>query len=532
MSSVSEINPDVENLNAKRSKRVLSLALAAIIAGTGILTSCSKGEVEGISPEKLSSKVLSTEATLTDGVDLRIDFGGTPPSNYNAASLAVSSPVALKDFNTGIDTEVKLATVAAFKGSYTNSTTYPVELGIPQTAAADLFYGSNTASVLEISGLTSNSTYDLSFFASRMNFSGSLETQYKVIGATTQTVLIEPTNNTTQIASLQAIAPDDAGKIRIEVTKGAKNTASSNFWLNTLIIKETPFNYSYVVKTVAELKTAASKAKSGEIIYVDDNAEIDMTGQGFIKIPAGVTLMSGRGKKGILGGMIYTTNVSHGNLLQANGAGVKIIGLRVRGASTTTARSSSSYCRGIYSIFSDLEVANCEIFGWNHAGIYLTGGASNVQIHDNYIHHNQQSGLGYGISIDKAYAVITNNYFDYNRHGIAGSGIAGSGYEAAFNTVMPNATEHSFDMHGNGGDGAQYTAGDYVNIHDNTFYMGAYKAITVRGTPKNGTTISSNKFVHTSQAAALNLYATNNTITGNTYSTALVTVNPGPATAL
>ncbi|MCO4292554.1 right-handed parallel beta-helix repeat-containing protein [Solitalea sp. MAHUQ-68] len=560
MPLVSEIKP-VEKLNLKRSKKALSLALAAIIAGSSILTSCGKEEAESVLPESSLNEELSTgnlaiDATST-GVDVRVDFGGsTAPTNYNLGSMGVSTPVALKDFNKGTVTAVKLATVAAFKGVYTNSNTYPSTLGIPQTAAADLFYGSVTTAAIELSGLTATSNYNLSFFASRMNFSGSLETQYKIIGATTQTVLIEPANNTTKIASINAVKPNASGKIRIEVSKGAKNTTSPNFWLNTLIVQETietivtppttpttppstpttpttpSISYNYLVKTASELKTAISKAKSGEVIYVDDNAQIDLTGQGTVKIPAGVTLMSGRGNNAILGGMIYTTNVSHGIMLQAGGAGVKVIGLRVRGASTSTDRSSSTYCRGIYSTFSNLEVANCEVFGWNHAGVYLSGGATNVKIHDSYFHHNQQSGLGYGISIAQAFAVINNNYFDYNRHAIAGSGIAGSGYEAAYNVVMPNATEHSFDMHGDGGDGAQYTAGDYVNVHDNTFYMKAYKAITVRGTPKNGTTIQNNKFIHTSQSAALNLYATNNTISGNTYSIGMATINPGPSTSL
>ncbi|MCO4294673.1 right-handed parallel beta-helix repeat-containing protein [Solitalea sp. MAHUQ-68] len=555
MSSVSKIKSSIVKLNLKHSKKALSLAMAMIIAGSSILTSCSKEGEEEITPEsatieELSSNVLATEATVS-GVDVRVDFGGkTAPTNYNLGSMAVSSPVALKDFNKGTVTAVKLATVAAFKGVYTNSTTYPSTLGIPQTAAADLCYGATTTAAIELSGLTATSTYNLSFFASRMNFSGSLETQYKIIGATTQTVLIEPANNTTKIASISAVKPNASGKIRIEVSKGAKNTTSPNFWLNTLIVKETAQTvetppttpttpttppvtaYNYLVKTAAELKTAVSKAKSGEVIYVDDNSSINLTGQGTIKIPAGVTLASGRGKNGILGGMVYTTNVSHGIMLQAAGAGVKLTGLRVRGANTSTTRSSSTYCRGIYSTFSNLEVANCEVFGWNHAGVYLSGGATNVKIHDSYFHHNQQSGLGYGISIAQAFALITNNYFDYNRHAIAGSGIAGSGYEAAYNVVMSNAIAHSFDMHGDGGDGAKYRAGDYVNVHDNTFYMKDYRAITVRGTPKNGTTIKNNKFVHTSQSAALNLYATNNTITGNTYSIGVATVNPGPSTKL
>lgn len=306
---------------------------------------------------------------------------------------------------------------------------------------------------------------------------------------------------------------------------------SSNF-NNTLVTEATTVTPTYTVSTYDQLKSALSKANSGQVVYLADNAEINMTGKGALKVPAGVTLTSGRGKTSTtLGGLIYTTNVAHGNMLTAGGSGVKFVGLRVKGANTTTSRTSSAYCRGIYSSFPNLEVDNCEIYGWNHAGVYLADGATNAYIHHSYIHHNQQSGLGYGISMGKATAKIMNNYFDYNRHAIAGSGISGSGYEAAYNTVMPHGTEHSFDMHGYGGDGANYIAGDYVIVHDNLFYMTAYSAITVRGTPREGLNIYNNKFAHKSQIDAMNIYtSTSKRVIGtNSYSIVIsASINPGP----
>ncbi|UKJ07224.1 right-handed parallel beta-helix repeat-containing protein [Solitalea lacus] len=291
-------------------------------------------------------------------------------------------------------------------------------------------------------------------------------------------------------------------------------------------------SYNYLVSTYDQLKSALSKATSGQVVYVADNAEINMTDKGTLTVPAGVTLKSGRGKtSSTLGGLIYTTNIAHGIMLKAGGTGVKFIGLRVRGASTGTS-GSSTYCRGIYSNYSNLEVDNCEIYGWNHAGIYLADGAYNSYIHHSYFHHNQQNGLGYGVSMSKATAKIMYNYFDYNRHAVAGSGIAGSGYEAAYNVVLSHATAHSFDMHGYGGDGSQYVAGDYVKIHDNIFFMTAYRAITVRGTPTQGVYISNNKFAHKSEASALNIFSSSSKVfigTGNTYNTSIATVNPGPS---
>ena len=44
-----------------------------------------------------------------------------------------------------------------------------------------------------------------------------------------------------------------------------------------------------------------------------------------------------------------------------------------------------------------------------------------VRIHHNFIHHNQQDGTdGYGVAVvNRAYALIEKNVFDYNRHAIA-----------------------------------------------------------------------------------------------------------------
>src|SRR5262245_42532446 len=38
--------------------------------------------------------------------------------------------------------------------------------------------------------------------------------------------------------------------------------------------------YNYLVRTASQLKDAAAKAISGQVIYVADNAKINMTGQG------------------------------------------------------------------------------------------------------------------------------------------------------------------------------------------------------------------------------------------------------------
>ncbi|PKL61145.1 MAG: hypothetical protein CVV31_13070, partial [Methanomicrobiales archaeon HGW-Methanomicrobiales-2] len=184
----------------------------------------------------------------------------------------------------------------------------------------------------------------------------------------------------------------------------------------------------FIVDTKSELLSALQSARSGDVIYVEGNANIDMSGSYEVKIPAGVTLASNRGENGAAGGRIYQSSRSEATTFRIGGEHVRISGLRIEGPDKT---SSSPVVAGIISSYRNLEVDNCEISGWGNAAIGLIGtGGSDMKtgayIHHNYIHHNQNAGLGYGISVSNgAVALIEANYFDYCRHGIAGAGNAG-----------------------------------------------------------------------------------------------------------
>src|SRR5690606_6776055 len=124
---------------------------------------------------------------------------------------------------------------------------------------------------------------------------------------------------------------------------------------------------------------------------------------------------------------------------------------------------------GILTTANALEVDNCEIMGWSHAGVVLERG-SNHRVHHNHIHHNRRHGLGYGVVLNQSVALIDHNLFDYCRHHIAGTGRPGSGYEASNSVCLTNANSHLFDMHG-GRDRKDNTtiAGTWMKIHHNTF---------------------------------------------------------------
>lgn len=89
-----------------------------------------------------------------------------------------------------------------------------------------------------------------------------------------------------------------------------------------------------VVANASDLIAALGRAACGDVIYVDDDASIDLAGLGGmsgIEIPAGVTLASGRGVAGSLGALIRTTERTVAPLFVARD-GVRVTGLRIEGA--------------------------------------------------------------------------------------------------------------------------------------------------------------------------------------------------------
>ncbi|WP_292366544.1 CARDB domain-containing protein [Methanoculleus sp. UBA208] len=266
-------------------------------------------------------------------------------------------------------------------------------------------------------------------------------------------------------------------------------------------------NADFIVDTTSELVSALGSAQSGDIIWVEQNANIDMSGR-TTTIRAGVILASNRGENGSPGGRIYQTSAGT-RLFTIGGQNVRITGLRIEGPQKDTSASSTNV--GIYTSYRNLEVDNCEIFGWGNAAIGIAGtGGSDMKtgayIHHNYIHHNQVAGLGYGVCLSSGgVALVEANYFDYCRHAITGAGMAGDGYEARYNICGPNwitTSPHNFDMHGTTS-GSTTIAGDTIKIHHNTFLGTTSQmptCIAIRGVPRDGAYIDHNWFYFTRDA--------------------------------
>ncbi len=249
----------------------------------------------------------------------------------------------------------------------------------------------------------------------------------------------------------------------------------------------------FVVKTKAELLNALKKAKVGQVVFVPDGVEIDLRGERNVRIPGGVTLAGTRGLDGSLGARIFATRKESFHLMQTAGYNVRITGLRFEGPYGGTERVgfSTYFCSLSHS---GAEVDNYEIYNFNVVGLGVAATAINVRIHHNHIHHCTRGGLGYGVSTSSSDVHIIANRFDNCRHHIASGGSPGSGYEAAWNFVGPDAISHHFDMHG-GRDRGDSTdiAGDWMHIHHNTF-QGRQRHVVIRGVPSQGAEIHHNWF--------------------------------------
>lgn len=278
----------------------------------------------------------------------------------------------------------------------------------------------------------------------------------------------------------------------------------------------------HTARTLDQLLAALAKVRKGEVVFIPGTAEIDCTERVHIErlvleVPAGVTLASDRGRGGSPGAIVLSDTFATRPLIRALGPGVRVTGLRVRGPdpkrrmehhrrSFADGRGREYYYKfpvsdGIETEHDGLEVDNCEISAFSHAGVYLRKGKDH-HIHHNFIHHCQYNGLGYGVCHDTAFSLIELNLFDWNRHSIAGTGRPGSGYEARNNVELGTSLSHCFDMHGgrDRGDGTNI-AGTWLKVHHNTF-RAPQTPLVIRGLPSEGADVHHNWFTrHTTRSA-------------------------------
>jgi hypothetical protein len=273
-----------------------------------------------------------------------------------------------------------------------------------------------------------------------------------------------------------------------------------------------------VVATRTQLIAALQAAQAGAVVYVHDNASIDVSGLS-LELRAGVTLASGRGRNGSLGGLLYSNHRAYQSTFLVRGTGVRITGLRLRGPDTgiEPGDCGDNDATGIevaadtWSIWF-VRVDNNELWGWPNSAVG-TRNVWGVQVTHSHIHHNRRQvrrsgcrayGLGYGVCVSTSgHALIEANLFDHNRHDIACDGAPGTAYEARYNLILPGGVQHSFDVHG-GADRRDGTdiAGTLFWVHHNTFLQSDKPAFRIRGVPIAEARVWGNEFRHGSAGDA------------------------------
>ena len=271
----------------------------------------------------------------------------------------------------------------------------------------------------------------------------------------------------------------------------------------------------YTVRDLDGLLDALKKAQPGQVVFIPGETEIDMTARIYIEhivleVPKGVTLAGERGHSGSKGAILTSDALHTPVMIRVAGPDVRIAGLRIRGPNPK--RYLDHHRRsfgpggggheyhykfpasdGITTEQPRLEVDNCEISAFAHAGIDLVKGEGH-HVHHNFIHHCQYNGLGYGVCHDRASSLIEYNLFDWNRHSIAGTGRPGCGYVARNNVQLGDSLSHCFDMHGGRDrrDGTEI-AGTSIEIYSNTF-LAPETPVVIRGIPQEKCGIYHNWF--------------------------------------
>jgi hypothetical protein len=267
-----------------------------------------------------------------------------------------------------------------------------------------------------------------------------------------------------------------------------------------------------------------------------------------LPLKSGVQLVGERGPLGSRPTLRVSDMSTKHSLLQVTGFGVLVEGLRFRGPKPAADHAKRAPYVDAIEVVEDAEqklgrnvlIRDNEFEQWTGGGVSLIGAhgsvlmkdwdpawkhlerkdAGLVRIEGNYFHHNTMDGGGYGVVVGGgAYGTIIGNVFDTNRHAVAATGKAYSGYVARFNYVMQGGVmqgrywNQHFDVHGTANDGYGGYAGEYFEIALNTIrgaqgYYGGFKtrpAFMLRGRPAQGAYFAGNVAVHDNLDAAVSL---------------------------
>ena len=445
------------------------LVKAGVVVGT-----INAGTSIGTSGKGSYSWLMGTGGMTGSDFKVRVESLSQPAINdlSNTIFSITSSPTSTTTSTTTPSSITPSITVTAPNGGETwqRNTSHTVSwnyTGNPGSTVKIALVKAGTE-VGTIIGSTSIGSSGTGSYTWPISSTGSTGSDYKVSVQSISQPAVKDTGNTFFTLTPATTSTTTPSSIQVEPSK-AMYGADANPTGNpvgggagyTRIISQTDPRVKYVVSTRDQLFTALKNVKSGEVIFVPGNANIDLTGTYATVIPGGVTLAGDRGSDGSLGGRIFRNRVANENeyakipTFVIGGDNVRITGLRIQGQDTIQDQLFEDVGSEVKSAIkatgrSGLEVDNCELWGWSHAAVMLENCKLSF-VHHNYIHHCQARGYGYGVALEGGTALIEANKFDYTRHAIMGEGLPSEGYEARYNLHLGHGEAiggHHFDVHG------------------------------------------------------------------------------------
>lgn len=334
------------------------------------------------------------------------------------------------------------------------------------------------------------------------------------------------------LTSVASFEPAPGRPMRNPQARGAANPAAAN---SATASNATTGGASTGTTTVAPDSTAASARREGEFAGNLNELEVESpTRIGSARTPRSLGPVLRYGKHRADSPAFFENRCFAGVLNE----GMRISGFRMLGP--TFDHQGSDEVGILITRCADVEISNMEIAGWGGAAITINDhrdeesgfgdrilGPQQVKIYGNFLHHNQHptdcniggnllSGVGladchaggYGVTVGHgAWAQITENVFDFNRHSIATPGDVG-GYRAERNLVLKgggyhggsvNSYTHQFDVHGTGCAWSSDLCGDAGRqfwYYRNAFQYSKDYAIKIRGKPELAAFIDDNVFPH------------------------------------
>lgn len=163
-----------------------------------------------------------------------IDFGsGTneTATSWNDMTNNVNGNIYNLMNSNSEETGIGISITDGFEGINETGTASPDSgLNYPASATSDSFYGTSLDSgALLLSNLVIDKDYTIAIFGSRIGVSDNREASYEIIAETTQTIFLDATENTSNVASI-TFKPKADGTAIINVSKGPNNNNPSGFF--------------------------------------------------------------------------------------------------------------------------------------------------------------------------------------------------------------------------------------------------------------------------------------------------------------